>query len=90
MFAVLTMGPEMSHGQWLLVTLTADGDVVVDHQHMTLAQLTAQLEAEPQPTKTVVTIAGAKTASLQSLMAVMDACRKAGVSQIGVAAKAVH
>ena len=23
MFAVLTMGPEMSHGQWLLVTLTA-------------------------------------------------------------------
>jgi Na+/H+ antiporter NhaD/arsenite permease-like protein len=23
MFAVLTMNPEMSHGQWLLVTLTA-------------------------------------------------------------------
>jgi Na+/H+ antiporter NhaD/arsenite permease-like protein len=23
MFAVLTMNPEMSHGQWLLITLTA-------------------------------------------------------------------
>ncbi len=77
---------ELPHPK-VLVTLLADGGIEMDSHKLALADLTAQLAAEPQPAKTVVTIAGAKSASLQSLLAVMDACRKAGISQIGVAAQ---
>jgi biopolymer transport protein ExbD len=34
-----------------------------------------------------VTIVGAKTVSLQGLLAVMDACRLVGITQVGIAAK---
>lgn len=71
----------------LLVVLQADGSVNVDDKPLTLAALTARLAAYATPAKTVVTIAGAKSAPLQSLLSVMDACRKAGVTQISVAAK---
>jgi biopolymer transport protein ExbD len=36
-----------------------------------------------------VTIAGSKEARIQDLVAVMDACRAAGVSQIALAAQPV-
>ncbi len=80
---------ELPHPK-VLVTLLADGEIAMDSHKLSLAALTTQLAAEPQPAKTVVTIAGAKSASLQSLLAVMDACRKAGISQIGVAAQEAH
>jgi biopolymer transport protein ExbD len=54
-----------------------------------LEELTQKLAAG-DVAKTVVTIAGASSASIQQLMAVMDACRKAGVTQIGLAAQAEH
>ncbi len=71
----------------LVVTLFADGSLSVNDQKLSLDQLTAQLQAEPDPAKTVVTIAGAGAATLQNLMGVMDACRKAGVTAVGIAAK---
>jgi len=71
----------------LLVNLQADGDIKVDGKEITLQELTANLAAQPHPEKTVVTIAGAKAVSLQHLLGVMDACRKAGVSDISVAAR---
>jgi biopolymer transport protein ExbD len=71
----------------LTVTLEKSGDIQVDGKPLTLAQLTARLTALPDHAKASVTIAGAKTASLQALISVMDACRAAGVSQIGVAAR---
>ena len=74
----------------LLIVLQADGQIQIQGQSVTLDALTSQLAAEPHPDKTVVTIAGAQSVSLQHLLAVMDACRKAGVTQISVAAKESH
>ncbi|HTH98813.1 MAG TPA: biopolymer transporter ExbD [Stellaceae bacterium] len=68
-----------------IVTLFADGSVELDDQKMSLDQLTAKLSQEPE--KTVVTIAGAGTATVQNMLSVMDACRKAGITQVGIAAK---
>ena len=81
-----TTAQELSHPK-LVVTLEEDGSIEVEQRRITLAELTARLADGPEPSKTLVTIAGAKTASLQALLAVMDACRKAGVTQVGVAAR---
>lgn len=70
----------------LLVAVDAAGVIKVSDQVLTPAQLTARLRAG-DPAHTVVTIAGAKQTSLQNLMNVMDACREAGVTQIGLAAR---
>ena len=53
---------------------------------MSPTDLTVRLKSMGDPDKVVVTIAGEKTTSLQSMMHVMDACREAGVTQIGLAA----
>ncbi|OIQ94504.1 biopolymer transport protein ExbD [mine drainage metagenome] len=74
----------------LVVTLEADGHVEVDGQTLGLDALTVRLRGEPDHATLAVTIAGAKSASLQSLIAVMDACRDAGVTQVGVAAQPAH
>jgi biopolymer transport protein ExbD len=71
----------------VMVTLAADGGAWVDGRSMTAAQLTSMLSARPDASHTVVTIAGAKTARIQDLVTVMDACRAAGVSQIALAAQ---
>ncbi len=70
----------------LLVSLLADGSLSVDNQPITLAALTQRLSAN-DPAHLAVTIAGAKSVALQQLLAVMDACREAGVTQIGIAAQ---
>jgi biopolymer transport protein ExbD len=59
----------------------------VDGQTLSTAQLTAMLAARPDVAHTAVTIAGSKEAQLQKLVAVMDACRAAGVTQIALAAQ---
>ncbi|RDU94829.1 ExbD/TolR family protein [Trinickia dinghuensis] len=69
------------------VTLSADGGISVDGRTLSAADLTAMLAARPDPTHTVVTIAGSKQAQLQKLVAVMDACRSAGVTQVSLAAQ---
>ncbi len=50
-----------------------------------LAQLTARLRG--RPAKTQITIASDKGADVQQLVKVMDACRKAGITAVGLAAK---
>jgi biopolymer transport protein ExbD len=69
------------------IALDEDGSVSVDGHTMSTTQLTAMLAAHPDPAHMVVTIAGSKAAQLQKLVAVMDACRAAGVSQIALAAQ---
>jgi len=71
----------------VMVTLSTDGSMSVDGRALTSVQLTAMLSARPDASHTVVTIAGSKTAQIQDLVAVMDACRAAGVSQIALAAQ---
>lgn len=71
----------------IVVTLFADGAIETDGQKLTIDDLTAKLAAEPDREHAAVTIAGAGTATLQNLLAVMDACRKAGIVQVGLAAK---
>lgn len=71
----------------LLVTVDASGGISAEGQALTAAQLTALLRKKGDADHTIVTIAGAKQISLQNLMSVMDACRLAGVTQIGLAAR---
>ena len=70
----------------VIISLLSDGEIVVEDQKMTPDQLTNYLLGQ-DPAHANVTIAGAKDASLQDLVMVMDACRSAGVTQIGIAAK---
>ena len=70
----------------IIISLLEDGSMVVDDQKMTPDQLTAYL-LERDPAHANVTIAGAKAATMQYLVIVMDACRSAGVTTIGIAAK---
>lgn len=70
----------------IIISLQAQGQIFVDNQQMTPNQLTAYLLGQ-DPAHANITIAGVKEASLQDLVVVMDACRQAGVTQIGIAAK---
>jgi len=70
----------------VVVTLYADGSIETGHQKLTLQALTTQL-SQHDPANTVVTVASDKTANVQYLTSLMDACRKAGVTQIGIAAR---
>jgi biopolymer transport protein ExbD len=69
----------------VLVSLQADGGMQVDGKPESLPELTHQLAAN-DPAKTSVTSASDQRTSVQKLMAVMDACRTAGVTQIALAA----
>ncbi|MBU6420664.1 MAG: biopolymer transporter ExbD [Gammaproteobacteria bacterium] len=70
----------------IIISLQAHGQIVVENQIMTPDQLTSYLLGQ-DPAHANITIAGAKEANLQDLVIVMDACREAGVTQIGIAAK---
>ena len=71
----------------VVVTLLVDGSVQIGTEAVTLDELTTRLAANPNPGTTEVTIAGAAGVSLQNLLFVMDAVRKAGVSAVGIAAR---
>ena len=81
-----TTAQDLPHPK-VVVTLLADGTIEIDDQKLSIDELTARLASGPDREKTVVTIAGAGTATLQNLLGVMDACRKAGITQVGIAAK---
>ena len=70
----------------IIISLLADGEIVVDDQKMTSDQLTSYLLGQ-DPAHANVTIAGAKETTLQYLVIVMDSIRTAGVTEIGIAAK---
>ncbi len=76
---------ELPHPQ-LVISVDDRGQITVEGQTLTDAQLMTRLRAS-DPVNLQVTIAGSKTTSLQQLMAVMDDCRHAGVSKIGLAAR---
>jgi biopolymer transport protein ExbD len=70
----------------VMIEIHQDGSLMVDQLTMTLSALKAKLR-ELSDGKTVVTIAGAATVSMQQLADVMDACRQSGVTQIGLATR---
>ena len=72
----------------VMVEIHQDGTLMVDQQVMTIAAMRAKLK-DLSKGKTVVTIAGAATVSMQQLADVMDACRQSGISQIGLATRNV-
>ena len=69
----------------VVLSVDGQGNIGFDGRTVSPSELTAMLQQKGSDT--VVTIAGAKDTSLQHLMAVMDACRAAGVTQIGLAAR---
>jgi biopolymer transport protein ExbD len=81
-----TTAKQLKHPK-IVISLQRNGTMYVQGRIVTSSQLTAMLEEYPNPTQVIVTIAGAKEATLQELVNTMDACRRAGVSQIGIAAR---
>ena len=71
----------------LVVELQSDGSLHFRDKTISLGQLEQQL-AQNDPAHTQVILAGAKTVTLQQLVAVLDACRHAGISQMGIATRA--
>ncbi|MFD2112595.1 ExbD/TolR family protein [Thiorhodococcus fuscus] len=69
----------------VVVSLDAAGMITVDRQGMTLDELAAVLRE--RGTETRVVIAGAEAAAIGDLVAVMDVCRLAGVTRIGIATR---
>lgn len=72
------------------ITLAVDKQGAIHFEGKVLSpqQLTALLKSKPDTDTLQVTIAGEQDVSLQQLMSVMDACRVAGVTRIGLAAQA--
>lgn len=70
----------------LLVEIHDDGTLAADGKTMTADQLTAQL-LQGDNSKTAVTIAGNQGASLQQVMGAIDAVKKGGATEIGLATR---
>jgi len=77
---------ELPHPKFT-VNVQADGSIILKGQTMTPAQLTALFENDGDPAKTELTIATDKAAPFQHFMTVIDAAQKAGVTDIGIAAR---
>lgn len=71
----------------ITLAVDKDGAIHFDNKRLTPAQLTALLKGKPHPDELQVTVAGDREVSLQQLMTVMDACRMAGVTKIGLATR---
>ena len=70
----------------ITVGLTKTGETVVDGQTLSSDALRAKLGALKPPVEVV--LAGDKDVSLQALLGVMDVVRGAGITTVGIAAKA--
>ena len=68
----------------VILALHKDGTLDMDGKAVTLPALTARLRAN-RPADVQVTIAASRGVPVQDLVKVMDACRTAGVSAIGLA-----
>ncbi len=84
--------PNASQAQQLphpkfLVNVMPDGTIKVKDQVLTADQLTAMFAGDGAPEKTEVTIAADKNSAFQHFMTVIDAAKKAGVTDIGIAAQ---
>jgi biopolymer transport protein ExbD len=71
------------------ITIVVDraGVIHVGALDLNPQQLTRLLENKPDPSHLQVVLAGDRHTPLQLLMRVMDACRRAGVTRIGLAAQ---
>jgi biopolymer transport protein ExbD len=69
------------------VNVLADGTIKVKDAVMTPDQLTAMFASDGAPDKTELTIATDKATAFQHFITVIDAARKAGVTDIGIAAQ---
>ena len=70
------------------VGITKTGETVIDGKPVTQEELKAKLVALKKQKPVDVVLAGDKDVPLQSLLQVMDAIRGAGISSVGLAAKA--
>lgn len=77
---------ELPHPHFVL-NIVKDGGVVVKGQKMSLPQLQSFLAGDGDAKHTQVTIAADKMVPFKDFVHVMDACQKAGVTSIGIAAK---
>jgi biopolymer transport protein ExbD len=78
----------LDHPQYT-VNVATDGTMSVSGKPITQEALAALLRADPDPSRTEVTIAASKDVPFQFFVRAMDACRDAGVSDVGVAAQPV-
>ena len=69
----------------VVISLDAAGMIHVDQQPLSLEQLGALLRE--RGTETRVVIAGAEATALSDLVTVMDTCRLAGITRIGIATR---
>ena len=69
------------------INIEKDGSVNVKGHHYNLDGLQEMLSSDGDPSKTQITIAADKDVPFQDFIHVMDRCQKAGVSDIGIAAK---
>ena len=70
------------------VGITKTGETVIDGKPVTQEELKAKLVEMKKLKPVDVVLAGDKDVPLQSLLQVMDAIRGAGISSVGIAAKA--
>ena len=71
------------------VNVDKDGTLTVKGQTVTQDELVALLRETPDPSQTQVTIAASKDAAFQQFVHALDACRAAGVTDVGVTAQPV-
>jgi biopolymer transport protein ExbD len=72
----------------ITVGVTKTGETVVEGRKVNSDELKARLVALKKDGPVDVVLAGDKDASLQVLLAVMDSIRGAGISSVGIAARA--
>ena len=72
----------------LLLEIRTGGQLFVDGQVVSADQITSLVRSR-DPSRLIVTIAGGDDASLQHVMTAMDAVRKGGATQIGLAARQI-
>ena len=70
------------------IGVTKTGDTVIDGKTLASEELRAKLDQLKKDKPVDVVLAGDKDVSLQTLMKVMDTVRSAGITTVGLAAKA--
>jgi biopolymer transport protein ExbD len=79
----LTTAPEKK-----VVSLYRDGRITLDRQEVSLEQLTESLrDARSEYTDLGVLVRGDAEGRLQSMAAVLNACKQAGVSKMGISVR---
>jgi biopolymer transport protein ExbD len=72
----------------ITIGVTNSGETVLDGRPVTQDELRARLIALKEQQKVEVVLAGDRDASLQTLLTVMDTVRGAGITTVGIAARA--